>query len=83
MVGFRVQGPGFRAWGLVFVFLCKVVEVMVGSRVQGLGFRVYGPGFRAWGLVYVFLCKAVKLMVGFVRRRLEEDGCIEKAVQVR
>ena len=54
-MGFRVQGVGFRVWGL-------------GFRVQGVGFRVWGFGFRVSGLgfrVSVLGCRASGL--GFNR----------------
>jgi hypothetical protein len=44
ILGFRVQGSGFRVEGLGFR-----VEGF-GFRVWGLGFRVSGLEFRVWGL---------------------------------
>ena len=45
----RVQGLGFRAWGVGFRVQCFWYLVSVEglrSRVQGLEFEVWGLGFR-------------------------------------
>jgi len=52
----RVQGLGFRVWGLVSGFaICGFLFVDGELRVQGLGFRVWGlgSGFAVCGFLFV------------------------------